>query len=73
MNAYIEEKGDMVSRPLLIGAGTYAKSIDRRLAFGALFPGDEDRMHQANERLKIDNLIKYTKIYARAIYELACK
>lgn len=73
MNAYIEETGDRVSRPLVIGAGTYAKSIDRMLAFGALFPGDEDRMHQANERLKIDNLIKYTKIYARAIYELACK
>lgn len=73
MKAYVEETGDSVNKPLVIAGGTYAKSMDRMLAFGALFPGDEDRMHQANERLSIDNLIKYTKIYARAIYELACK
>lgn len=72
MKAYIEETGDTVSKPQVIAGGTYSKKIERMLAFGALFPGDEDRMHQANERLKIENLIRYTKIYARAIYELTC-
>lgn len=73
MEAYIEETGDRVNKPIVASAGTYAKKIDRMLAYGALFPNDEDRMHQGDERLNIDKLIRYTKIYARAIYKLTCE
>lgn len=67
MKAYTDETGDTESRPLVMGGGTYAKTLKRTLAFGALLPGDEDRMHQADERINIDTMVKTAKIYARAI------
>lgn len=55
-----------------IGGGTYAKSMPNTLAFGPEFPGDENtNIHKPNEFIKIDNLIKNAKIYAKALYELA--
>jgi succinyl-diaminopimelate desuccinylase len=41
------------------------------VAYGAMFPGDEDLMHQKNECISIENLMKMTRIYAEAIYRLA--
>lgn len=70
MEIYRENTGDMKSKPLTIGGGTYARAIKNCLAFGALFPGDPDLMHQRDERLAIDRLITMTKIYADAIYRL---
>ncbi len=70
LNAYREETNDYDSKPLVIGGGTYAKAMDNILAFGGLFPGDEDRMHQAEERLSLDRFKEMTKIYVRAIYAL---
>ena len=40
------------------------------VAFGALFPEDEDLMHQKNERLSIERFMQMTKIYADALYAL---
>ena len=40
------------------------------VAFGALFPGDPDLMHQRDERLELDHLKTATKIYAQTIYKL---
>jgi len=58
--------------PLItIGGGTYAREMDKAVAFGMLFKETEDRMHQKNERVPLDDLIKATAIYAEAIYELA--
>ncbi|AST57199.1 diguanylate cyclase [Thermoanaerobacterium thermosaccharolyticum] len=57
--------------PLSIGGGTYAKEMKNMVAFGPIFPGKPDLDHQANEYIKIDDLILNAKIYARAIYELA--
>jgi len=58
--------------PLLtIGGGTYARSMDKAVAFGMLFHNTEDRMHQKNERVPLDDLLKATAIYAEALYELA--
>lgn len=59
-----------VSR-LVIGGGTYARAIKNVIAYGGLFPGDEDRMHQPNECLRIERFVQMTKIYAEAIYKLA--
>lgn len=53
-----------------IGGGTYARAIKNAVAFGPLFPGKEETAHQKDEYIEIDDLIKCTKIYAEAIYEL---
>lgn len=73
MEAYVEETGDSDNKPIVIGGGTYAKKLERTLAFGALFPGEEDRMHQADERINLESFVKYAKIYAKAIYKLTCE
>ena len=71
MSVYRKHTGDETSEPLVIGGGTYAREMENAIAFGALFPGDPDLMHQANECIRIDRLILMTKIYAEAIYLLA--
>jgi len=43
------------------------------VAFGALFPGREDVMHQKDEYMYVEDLLKATAIYAQSIYELAGK
>ena len=57
--------------PIAIGGGTYARAFENCISFGANMPGDTDMCHQANEFIKIDNLILSSKIYAKAILELA--
>lgn len=71
MEIYRKHTGDMQSKPLVIGGGTYARAVDNTVAFGAKFPEDEDRMHQKNERISIDHMIKLAKIYAEAVYRLS--
>ena len=73
MNVYRKHTGDTESKPLVIGGGTYARAMDNIVAFGARFPGEPELEHQRNERISADNLVKLTKIYAEAIYELAQK
>lgn len=53
-----------------IGGGTYGRLLDRGVAYGALFPDSIDTMHQANEFMAIDDLMRAMAIYAEAIYEL---
>ncbi|MCY6356282.1 dipeptidase PepV [Clostridium sp. ZS2-4] len=67
---YEEQTGEKASL-LSIGGGTYAKEMPNIVAFGPLFPGEPELIHQPNEYIKIEDLIKNTKIYAQAIYELA--
>ncbi|MBT2582563.1 dipeptidase PepV [Planococcus sp. ISL-109] len=70
--AYEKETGE-AAELLAIGGGTYARVLDKGVAFGMLFPGEPDVAHQADEFVDIDNLVKATAIYAQAIYQLACK
>lgn len=67
MDAYVGETGDTENQPMVMGGGTYAKVLKNTVAYGALFPGAEDRMHQADERIAIDDMIKAARVYARAI------
>ena len=53
-----------------IGGGTYGRIFERGVAYGAMFPGYEDTMHQANEFMTMDDLLRSAAIYAEAIYEL---
>ena len=73
MEVYQEFTGDMDTPPMTIGGGTYARSMKNHVAFGALFPGDPDVMHQRDERLALDRFETMTKIYAKAIYKLSQK
>ncbi len=61
------EKAELIS----IGGGTYARAIDNAVAFGPLFPGRPELAHEKDECIDIDDLVKMTQIYARAMYLLA--
>ncbi|MGT2807297.1 dipeptidase PepV [Streptococcus iniae] len=54
----------------VIGGGTFGRLLERGVAFGAMFPGDENTMHQANEYMPLENIFRSAAIYAEAIYEL---
>ena len=70
---YCEETGDMDAKPIAIGGGTYAKSFDNMVAFGPIFPGEEEVIHAPNEYANMDNLVRSIQITAAAMYELAQK
>jgi succinyl-diaminopimelate desuccinylase len=67
---YEEQTGEK-SELLSIGGGTYARSLEAGVAFGAQFPGRPDVAHQKDEFIDIEDMLKATAIYAQAIYELA--
>ena len=68
--AYEEETG-LKGEAMSTGGGTYAKVLKQGVAFGAVFPGEEELAHLANEYESIDNLMKAMKIYANALVRLA--
>ena len=70
--AYEEETG-LKGEPLSTGGGTYAKVLKQGVAFGALFPDEEDLAHQADEYETIDRLMLAMKIYANALIRLAAE
>lgn len=69
MKVYNEVTGDN-REPIAIGGGTYARSMNNAVAFGAIFPGEPELAHEKDEYISIESLMKNTKIFARAIYEL---
>lgn len=71
MEVYKEKTGDENAKPITIGGGTYARSIPNAVAFGALFPGAVDTMHQKDEYIELDDLMKMTDIFAEAILRLS--
>lgn len=58
------------ARLISIGGGTYCRYLKNFVAYGPVFPGQKELAHQPNEYISISDLIKITKIYAQAIYEL---
>jgi succinyl-diaminopimelate desuccinylase len=72
LRVYHQETGDTESKPYTMGGGTYARATPNAICFGASFPGGSDGpAHEPDERISIENLLKATKIYAHALYELA--
>lgn len=55
----------------IIGGGTFGRLLERGVAYGAMFEGEPDSMHQTNEMKPVENILKAAVIYAEAIYELA--
>ena len=70
MDIYREHTGDRDTQPLVIAGGTYARAANGFVAYGPAFPGDKEVMHQKNEYVEIDRLLKAAGIYADAIYRL---
>ncbi len=60
------EKGDVFA----IGGGTYCRAFPNAVSFGPAFPDEEETIHQVNENATIDNIRKFTHIYAEALYKL---
>lgn len=71
MKVYREQTGDKNSEPITIGGGTYARAMENAVAFGPMFPGQPDVVHQKDEYISIEHLMEIAKIYAGALYELA--
>lgn len=71
MRVYKEQTGDVNSEAITIGGGTYARAMENAVAFGPMFPGQPDVVHQRDEYISIEHLMRITKIYAHALYELA--
>ena len=72
MKVYKENTG-RDDKPLAIGGGTYAKMFKNMVAFGPTFPGQEDNIHQPNECVSIENLMKAIELTADAMVALATK
>jgi succinyl-diaminopimelate desuccinylase len=70
ISTYEEETGEK-GCAMAIGGGTYARAMDKGVAFGPVFPGAKPVEHEANEYISIDNLVKLARIYAKAIQRLA--
>jgi len=69
-NAYITYTNDRTTNNITIGGGTYARALKKGVAFGMMFPGREDVVHQVDEHVYIEDALKATAIYAKAIYDL---
>lgn len=70
MQVYNELTGEN-AKPLAIGGGTYSRMMPNTVAFGVVFPDQEDCCHIANEYIEIDRMMQAVRIYAHAIAELA--
>ncbi|MBW7460878.1 M20/M25/M40 family metallo-hydrolase, partial [Paenibacillus sepulcri] len=66
-----QEASGLEPELLSTGGGTYGSQIPNGVAFGPLFPGRAYMAHQPDEYMEIEDLLRATAIYARAIYELA--
>ncbi|MGX7112420.1 dipeptidase PepV [Gemella cuniculi] len=73
VDVYRKYTGDTKNEAFVLGGGTYARCLKKGVAFGALLPGREDTMHQANEYILIEDLLLATAIYAEGIYKLCCE
>lgn len=70
LDAYQQVTGDRDSQPLAIGGATYARALPCAVAFGPLFPWEEELAHEPNEFLSIDSLRSMTQIYICALRKL---
>ena len=72
LDSYTEVTGEPAA-PQSTGGGTYAKVLKQGVAYGAAFPEDEDLAHQANEYIRVSQMVKAMKIYAAALMKLAAE
>lgn len=58
-------------QPIAIGGGTYSRCLPNCVAFGPLFPQEEQTIHMPNECITLENLRVMSQLYLEAIYRLA--
>ena len=73
IDIYRDETGDTESEAVVIGGGTYARSFENMIAYGPRFPGNEDLMHQKDEYISKDDLVKMTHIYTKVLSKIAVR
>jgi succinyl-diaminopimelate desuccinylase len=56
--------------PGTMGGGTYARAVPNTVSIGTGWSGD-GFAHETDERLKVENLFKMSRIYAHILYRLA--
>lgn len=69
VDIYTEESGE-VKQPGVTGGGTYARAIPNTVSIGTCWDGD-GKAHENDERYKIENLFRASRIYAHILYRLA--
>ena len=57
--------------PIAIGGGTYSRCLNNCVAFGPLFPNEEQTIHMPNECVDLNNLKLMAEIFLDAIYQLS--
>lgn len=57
--------------PIAIGGGTYSRCLSNCVAFGPLFPDEEQTIHMPNECVDLNSLKLMSEIFLDAIYSLA--
>ena len=67
--AYRQETG-VLSAPLAIGGGTYAKSLKNIIAFGPEKLGIDYRIHGADEYILVSGMEEAVLVYMEAIKNL---
>ena len=68
--AYTDVTGDTANEPLVIGGGTYAKSLKNIIAFGPEKPGMDYHIHGADKFLLVPEMEEAVLIYMEAIKNL---
>ncbi len=53
-----------------MGGGTYVHDVPGGVAFGVVMPGEDVRMHGANERIKVEDLLTAVEIFAQAVADI---
>lgn len=70
LNSYNEVTGE-TALPIAQGGSTFARAFSKGVAFGPEFVGVPSTIHQPNECLTEEELLKLYKIYKTAIFNLA--
>jgi len=70
LRVYREQTG-LPAGELVIGGGTFGRLLKRGVAFGAMFEGVPDTMHQADEFYPVADLTRSMAIFAQSMNELA--
>ena len=71
LDVYRAETGD-ARPPETMGGGTYARAMHKGVAFGAMFPDTKaPGPHEKDEAWPVADLLRATKIYAKALARLA--
>ena len=70
LDVYKRQTGDTANEPMVIGGGTYAKSLKNIIAFGPEKLGIDYRIHGADEYILVSGMEEAVLVYMEAIKNL---